>query len=349
MTPSLATARIEDPRRLRLPVLPESASPDAAGGASQRGSHRLSEIEVCPRLWYLHNVRQLEPIQEHRYRGRSYAQEGSLSHLQLAYYYAARMVNPPRWYSTVPLDTAIAKVGTGNPEATRLSYEFLAAYAQSGYGDRWFPVAVEQEFAARVGDIRRVADPDAKPEPEDDQIVTSRIDLCVVSNGLLWLVDYKGKARGTKDGYLSPWHDEGQFGLVWQFYVQLLVVRAALVADARLTGEPVPDLGGVIVHRYKLAPPWDTSADPAPFSIQVFRDAADSILRQVRAETQLITDVRFAREYEDDMETWLPDGFFWSCYMYGRPCDFRPLCLTDRSDRGAWLAVMRNQYKTRGT
>jgi hypothetical protein len=173
-----------------------------------------------------------------------------------------------------------------------------------------------------------------------------RWSLAAVVNGLLWLVDFKGTGKGYGDN-LPKWNPAGEFAVKWQFHLQLLVVRAALMRQAINEGSGPPvEVGGVVVERFKRSPPFAVDPNPAPFNEPMHHDAVATVRAQVIAETAAVEEVVAAQKRGEDMETWLPTGNLWSCYEGGSPCDYRPLCMTDRKDIGAFRAVLASEYKS---
>lgn len=302
----------------KLPHAPNAARAfDAPGGKSSRGSHRLAEISRCPRKWYFQNVMELEPK-----RPAVYYVEGTLIHLALAYHHASRMTVKPQWFLETPLDEALAREGRGWPQAIELAKDVGEAYARRYAEDPWQPLAIEHEFSATVGEIRRLTKPFAPPQPGDEERVSARIDLLLRSGGYLWAADYKSTAHASSRG-LTPLNPEGEYAIHWQFLLQTAIMRVNFGNEFR----------GVLVERVSKKAPHDFDRAVAPISQAMFNDLADVVARQCRAENELIEAVVNAQVNEagqpGDASEWLPVGNPWSCFSWGHPCEFRQLCLSE--------------------
>lgn len=291
------------------------------GGASKRGSHRLAETALCPRKWYLHNARGLVPL-----RTPDYYMEGTLIHLALAYYWgekiAARTGVVPAWLKESSLDAALAKKGAGYPEAIRLAKDVVAAYRDFyAAHDVWVPVAVEEEWTATLGDLRRQVNPYSEPQSDDGEVVSCRIDLMVESNGKLWAVDFKTTAHGYR-GRLPTFNPDGEYAVHWQFALQTAILRHNFGAR----------FGSVIVERILKKDPFDFDRAPAPMHRRVFLDVPNVVAALAANERRIAKDVATAFALNENMETWMPMGHYWNCFSWGKPCEYRPICTAEHSE-----------------
>lgn len=289
-----------------------------SGGASRRGSHRLAQISQCERAWYLSWVRKLQSRDL-----KAALVEGTAVHSALAYWWAARMATPPEWFHERTLVDQLAKDTVGMPEAATLALHVRDAYDRYyAPTERWEPFAVEQEYTATVGELFTPAHLRAVDEPFFDEVVSSRIDLMVRVNGRLWAVDHKTtKGAGST---LSKWNPNGEFASSFQFLLQTLILRKVFGSE----------FAGVVVQRIKTSQPYDFDRNVVHLPSQVLFDAPVTVLRQVKAEAEAAKNVREAHASGLDLEGWLPKGNFWSCWSYGRNCDFRPLCAAEPHQRG---------------
>lgn len=284
------------------------------GGASRRGSHRLSEATLCPRKWYFHNAMGLRPKTTP-----DYFIEGSLIHLALAYHFAGKMDPKPQWYLEKSLDAALEEEGEGYPAAIRLSKACAEEYARFyGFYDPWVPVAIEHEYVARVGDLRRMVDPLCADHPADDELVTSRIDLVVRIGGYLWHVDYKTTLKGSR-GRLAQFNPDGEYALYWQFLVQTLILKKVLGDDYR----------GMLVERVYRKEPFDFDRSVVTIPRRAYLDAPNVIAEQCVVESRIAKDARTAAASGADMGVWMPHGHYWNCFSWGQPCEYRPLCTAE--------------------
>lgn len=301
-----------------------------SGGASKRGSHRLAESALCPRKWYLHNVMGLVPK-----RTPDYFIEGTLIHLVLAYHYAAKMAEKPAWYFEKSLDEALEEEGRGYPEAIKLARECCDAYVEHYAGlDTWEPVAVENEYVVRVGDLRKMVDPFCGAHPADDELVTSRIDLVMRINGYIWHADYKTTLHGR--GKLAVFNDDGEYALYWQFLVQTLILKKHFGLDYR----------GMIVQRIYRKSPFDFDRNVVPIPQAALRDAVNTIADRCMDEHRIARQAREAAADGKDMTVWMPSGHYWNCFSWGKPCEYRQLCVAEHAP--AVRESLTREYDVRG-
>ena len=309
---------------MNLPIV------EKAGGASKRGSHRLAQISQCERAWWFSWGRRLEP----RDRQRPLV-EGSAVHLALAYWWADRMIEPPTWLRETPLEDAMAKEVVGMTDAAPLAYEVRDAYARFYANDAWTPVAVEKEFFATIKELRQNTWGQFIEHPAtDNEKVSARIDLLIEVNGKLWAVDHK-TTKGGSNGVLARWNPHGEWAISFQFLLQTLILKARF-------GER---FGGVIVQRIKTSKPFDFDRNVVLLPSQVLADGPRTVEKQVEHELALAKQVRENISLGVDMSAWLPPGNFWSCWSWGRPCDFRLLCTAEPEMRSA---IVESEFRARG-
>ena len=287
------------------------------GGHSQRGSHRLSTAPICPRMHYFRWNLGLKPREEP-----IYFTEGTVAHIALAYYRANQMhlrgMKVPDWFYERTMLDCLHEAGRGKPDTIRLGLSILNAYAQYYEGnDPWEPIAIEEEFFATLGEIRRLINPYAPPQPDDAERFSARIDLLVRYNGFLWATDYK-TTKG-QHGKLGPFNYEGEHTLSFQFLVQTAILRARFGAEFR----------GVIVERIFKSEPHDFGRTPVPIHAQMFRDLPDTLAMCAQRERELEQLRTQAAASGADMNFWLPPGAFWACYAGGRACDYKALCVSE--------------------
>lgn len=296
-----------------------ASSNNAGGGASARGSHRISDITTCERKWWLRYVKGLRGRYEPPFR-----LSGTLIHTCLAWHYAARLPDDakPEWFHTSSCDEQLERDGVGHPDLIRLAKDTAEAYARWYSADPWTPVAVENEYRARIGDL----DPTGLDEPAfdlemlspegesitvqfpalNDEIVTCRTDLVVMGNGYYWAVDHKTQGGNYKSGRLDKWKDDGEYALSWQAMINLLLLRQS--------GIPVE---GFIINRVKRGAPYDFDRHPLMMPPMAYAQASRTARVQVAAERQLMRRIAAGEQ---------PTPRFWSCYdRYGN-CDYAPVC-----------------------
>jgi hypothetical protein len=301
-----------------------------AGGVSRRGSHRLAEAALCPRKWYFRWARGLVPK-----RTPLHFMEGTLVHLALAYYRAEQMDqrlsgSAPEWFYRQSMNEALAETGAGYPDAIQLSKDILKAYkANYAAYDPWEPVGIEHEYTATLGQIRKLVNPYWEPCSDDNEVVSSRIDLVLRTNGYLWACDYKTTAHANR-GRLAQFNPDGEYAVNWQFLLQTAILRVNLGDEFR----------GVLVERILKKPPFDFDRAVAPISRRAFLDLPNVLARQCLLERQIAKQALDAQALGEDMGAWLPSGNWWNCYQWGSPCEYRPIC-TAETDGQAQDVVVR--------
>lgn len=135
------------------------AKKQGAGGASSRGSHKLSNAGGCEVEYYYADIMGLEATKENVYTG-----FGTLLHSAMAYFYVERMERKPQWYVDFPdAKSAIEADAKGHNDWLRKLDELMKAYQRFEAGDPWNPIYCEEEIRARVGDLH--------PEGEDEPAI----------------------------------------------------------------------------------------------------------------------------------------------------------------------------------
>jgi len=299
------------PRVSRLAVVPLAASAQRPGGSSRRGSHRLASVLECPRRWFLHTYMGIDQKYEPDYFTR-----GSLIHLLLAFHYAKGLNPRPAWLSELDLDTELAATSRGQPALIQTAREVYTAYVAKGYDQNGAPYAVEHEIAATIGQIKAALG-DTSPESEwDSEVVTSRIDLMVVIGGLVYFKDYKSTLRGTGSA-LPRWTPNNEFSVKFQFMLQEALGRTIFGKH----------FGGVMIQRLKCKMPFDMDEHLLPQPPAFMAQLIPLLRRCVAEEAKYAAEADAKSDLE--LETWLPLGQPWSCFSYGKPCEYMPLCNTD--------------------
>lgn len=308
-----------------LPVL-------APSGRSARGSHQLSAADVCETLWdlkYNHGYSQKED--------KKYRLGGTLIHLALAYYYAAKMPDPPPWFRAEDLNAALERRGRGFPDLIQKAKEVMVAYGEwytRVEPDPWIPRFIEQEFSARVGDLDPPPyAPGRGPVDRslDSEVVTCAPDLIVelpdpaVPGPSNFIVDFKSWKPNWKGGRLEDWDDNGRFVLDWQVLVNLQIVRQHMPIRGfiiqRMLRQPVR--GQYDFDRHVLSIPTCAYAEDAP--------------RELRRCVQLERDIR-----QRIAAGVRPNRSLWACWNGWGACDFRAVCSAKSPEQK--LEVLQKDY-----
>ena len=293
---------------------------DKPGGESTRGHTRLETVMRCARRWYYRYVLRIRPARES-----SDTLEGRLMHLIFAWHYAAIMKRqgrtPPLWYTEEGIHAALAEMAGPRVDELRNARDVYQAYRRFSAGEPWQVVAVEYEIGATIRELWAMDRPGTTPpqDPAIDTLITTRLDLLIESNGGGWVVDNKfTKAHGwtndTRDR-LPRWNDHGQYALDWQSVLALRLARMEFGLDW---------VKGFVIQRGKRLAPHDFDRNPLTISPAVYHDAVDTCLAAARYE---IAQLEVASRKE------VPAGSFWACNDYGRPCDYRELCLAQPDAR----------------
>lgn len=302
---------------------PAGGGPTAAhGGSSARGPHRLQSTD-CERYWALRYKQGLVIKKEPRGR-----HIGTLVHTHMAYHFASKMDMPPEWLKT-PLEKALERDAHGAPDFLRKSKEVYAAYRARHPQDFSFPVAVEEEFRARIGDL----DPGG-PMPElDDEIVTCRTDLVGKTNGKLAITDHKTTSMGGRDGRLEPWKDDGEWKTNFQVLMNVAILR---------TPENQFILGGrvdaFIINRIKVTEPFDFMPNRVGLSAIALEDVGRT------ARTYVAREKAIEKKIENG-EAPTPN-FGERCWTRYGACDYYAICTAHSRDEQA--QIIDTHYKVIG-
>jgi len=200
------------------------------GGASSRGSHRLTDAMGCGEHHVLRNIEGV--IAKGDGKGNFYRDFGTLLHSVLAYYYAEKLEVKPDWFFEQTVHEAMTQDAKGNAKWLKDAYEFKTFFEWWEPSHPWLPISVEEEFVTTVGAL----DPDGQDEPALDieyattckgcdrdeflvygihgdhpdtktlslpalnaEKVTCRPDMIIVVNGYNYIVDHKS-AGAARDG-----------------------------------------------------------------------------------------------------------------------------------------------------
>lgn len=275
------------------------------GGGSTAGPHMRMAFDACRKNGALRYFlgRRMSVDKRHRILG-------SLAHLSLAYHYATMLPERPGWLDTaerVYADDILHGVET----ASRLEYteqirRCIKAYVRRFKGEPMFPVAAELEIIATLGEV----DPGG-PWPElDSQIVTARIDLAGVINGMVDFIDFKCEAGNTTRGVLSVFHED-DWAASRQFREILTIARARYTNPIR----------GVVIRRLMREPPFDFDTQPVLIPTSFYemtgRQMRESMKRVVEAKKSM---ARGNVVPSDGAKTDLCNRGPWG------PCDYLPVC-----------------------
>lgn len=310
-----------------LPVVQAGPS-----GASARGSHQLAAISQCPRKWYLRYRKRIREVKDKEFRI-----AGTLHHNAIAYAYAERVIEQgkypvPSWWDGRPLADILEERGAGWPVQVQLAKEMYDAYQNfwwnSPVPEPWEPVAVEEEYQARLGDL----DPLLGEDPLADEIVTCGTDLIVrnVNTNQLWISDHKSKGfdpfNRSKVERLEPWvrkstggGDHEQYKVHWQALVNLHLVRRAF---------PDEIVGGFIINRFSRK---KTKAGQFLFDRHTLHASPRVYARAPKV-------MRYAVQKELDLDGMVaageqPEPHYWACHGKYGCCDYIDLCNADDEER----------------
>lgn len=264
---------------------------------------------------------------------KEYRISGTLHHASIARRYAERVVEQgiwpaPTWYdASLPLEDELGRIGEGWPESVALAVKMYDAYPNHWwYGsvpEPWQPVAVEEQFWARVGDLV----PDCPPEYADD-VVTCGTDLVVreMVSGMLWIVDHKSKGFDSfnRSGRprLEPWvrprtggGDHEQYKVHWQALVNLHLVRRAF---------PNEVVAGFIINRFSRKEPFLFDRHALHVSPRVYAEAPTMMLRAIQEEARIDGMVAAGQK---------PEPYLWNCYGRYGCCDYIDVCNADTEEQ----------------
>ena len=289
--------------------------PKGPGGHSTRGSHRAAQAGTCERKWFFRWRRNLRPRV-----GPIYFLEGTLVHIALAYYRANQLhqrgLKAPLWFYEESMVDCLQREGIGYPDAVALGLSVFAAYHERySSHDSWEPVAIEEEYKASLGQIRKYFDPAAAPRFDDHEVFTARIDIMIRTGGFLWACDYKTTKHQYK-GRLNAFNYEGEFAVNWQFLVQTAILRVCLGTEFR----------GVVVERCLKSTPHDFERTVAPISDAMLKSVPEVLSKVAFIERHIVQQEEEARLGGADMDLWMPAPSPWACFSWGNACEYRQLC-----------------------
>lgn len=353
---------------------PKAKSKKKGGGASRRGSHRLSDGPGCEVRWYWQYHVGLEAA-----KSNYYMDFGTLVHAGLAYHYAERMAHrKPQWYLDQPsVDIQMEEDARGNPDWLRSSQALVAAYKRYYDADPWEPLYIEEEFEALVGDL----DPDGEDEPavefeytgpcrgydelrEDEppcdhwtdegahmphqtkralrlprlneEFVTCRPDLLVRWNGFIYIIDHKTGGGDRKGTGRLPVINPAypDYTYTWQAMVNLHVVRTGRCVDA--PAEDPLEVAGFWFNRVKRDIPYDFARDPFEAPSRLYAKVPKTIRQCVKDER--------AKAIKCAQNPAALIAYPWECAAKWE-CGFTRLChvnsVDERNDRIASEFVLR--------
>lgn len=313
---------LSSPFGAQPPVLPSTitqATPQVGsspGGASTRGPHRLAAVARCPRAWAFRYLMQYKPKREPAFK-----MIGTLFHLCAAYHHASKMAPPPAWLAERTLEDRLREIGAGYPEEVQAAWDMYQAYIVHDSARAWVPLAVEQEFIARLGDL----DP-ALPADLHEEEVSVRIDLEVLVNGTRRLVDHK--TRNPRGERLGAWNNRVEFAEHgWQIMLQLHVVRHWYAKQFGV-GDLRAEMGTPIIQRAKRARPFEFDHNPLLVPAPAYREAPRTAASFVRLE----------RLYKQVYDAGEPLPANWSsCQGRYGPCDYLAVCHAETRDERLWI------------
>lgn len=256
------------------------ASPSGPGDL---GSSALLAAGVCPFLFGMRYIAGLVPAPEmnHLYEDRL---RGSLVHAGIAYHYAARMPNPPKWFHERTLEEEWLNLAKGQPlliDQARRTTDFYNEYCRF---ERWEPLAVEHQFKATVKEI----DPEGSG-PEDDVIVSAKLDLVPrTSPDTVSIVDHKSTTKKTRDGRLWGWSPQNNFYVYSA--ATLTYFQVGQIDIPRQLDCPAPEV--FIIQRVLSIEPFDVDRNTLDISPVALADNRRAVRVRARAAQQHIDTVK---------------------------------------------------------
>lgn len=306
-------------------------------GASTCGSHELAAWTGCERLGSLRYG-----LRARRKSSTPWQIIGTLVHTCLAYHYAALLKDPPEWYRKVSIHDALTSAAEGQLDQVEKAKQVYLGWYQryAAAGDPWTPVTVEQEYAAKIGEL----DPDG-PFPElNDVVVTCKTDLIFESNNFLEYADHKCSGGNRSNGKLEAWKDDGEYRLTGQFFQNLHIIRNHYEKEGRY-------VLGARVQRLKRELPFDFDRPPRlRMPLQAYQIAARGIRmkakRRLDVRKKLIDKGYVLPDISGNAapiaidEGWREqvirvltdatiDANFDACFGRYGPCDYADLCAAD--------------------
>jgi hypothetical protein len=268
------------------------------GGASRRGSHKLSDNDGCEVRWYYSHFKHWKA----KAGSKEYADYGTLLHTGLAYYYAEKLAEDkrPQWWLNQPNSKqAMEEDSLGRLDWLQRANECMDAYRHFYAAEAVEPVLVEEELSSTVGTL----DPDGKDEPAEDieylerdpltgemvtkvwhlptlndEILTCRLDILVRMGGDIWMWDHKTAGGGKKDSTRLPiidprWPD---YTYVWQAMYNLHLARLHM---------PVQ---GFMLNRIKRTSPFDFKRDIFDIPERQYQKVPRTAREMVRKERAVL-------------------------------------------------------------
>lgn len=295
----------------------------SSGGASRRGSHRLAAAMTCERLWALRYLKGIVPKAQ-----KNFQLLGTLIHTHVAYWFAEKLDEKPKWYYEKTLEEAILDDGEGYPDLMRTAEEASAAFQHHYASEPWHPYSVEEEYVTTVGAIN----PNAPDEIKDEQL-TCRVDLLAVWNGEIWCVDHKTQSGQSSTGRLAKWKSDGQFGLNWQVFQNLWILRTQEPAL------PYP-VRGFAINRIKRSAPYDFDRHALQPPELAYNDAPIMITAAVQRERDI---------QEKILAGGKPTPNYAACHgRYGK-CDYHDVCSARSKDAQARIIEMEFMNRSDGS
>lgn len=294
--------------------LSEYTAPGALGvesptGSSRRGSHQLMAALGCERAYALRYVSRLVegPGEEPSYR-----MVGTLVHLLLAYHYANKLQNPPKWFLEKTAEDALNETGAGYPDEIRTAVDVFATWRRHFTVDPWHPLFVEEEFYATIGDL----DPTHSDPETDHEVISFRLDLVAAMNELAVIVDHKCSG-GSYGKRLQRWKEDSEYGRSLQV---LLYQRAmALILPTLIGARPE----GFFIQRIKRSAPYDFDRHRVLIDPIAYEDSMLTVRAAVKREREIRAKLASGQKLTPSIG--LCDG------RYG-PCTYASLCYPRSKD-----------------
>lgn len=262
--------------------------------------------------------------------------DGSLIHVCLAYHYARKIhergERAPEWFYTAPIEDVLKSTSRGHPERIQLAKDCYMAYFARYRAEPLWPIAVEEEFSARVGEI----DPGG-PNPELDELtVTCKPDLLVEERGEIIYDDHKSTEADRRAQRLPIWHDDGEYALSNQIFQNLHILRIHFGRQQRI-------VRGARINRVRRVRPYDFDRNDVIIGSLAYAQAARGIRNKARrraeAKRRLIDlgfmlpgsnvplDDRWREQIIQALATRDIDANYDACSGRFGDCELRALCL----------------------
>ena len=274
----------------------------AASQASSRGSHQLSAVLKCERLWALRYYQRLRKTTH-----KPWTLIGTLVHTCLAYHFAEMLPERPDWYSVRTRDEQLELEGAGHPDLIRQAKDCYEAWKQRHAGEAWHPMYVEEEFKAPLHAMFG----DSCPEDVRDEVVSCKVDLVTRWNGQVWIVDHKCSSGDARTGRLRRWDGDADYRLALQVFQNLYILRACL-------DEPVR---GFAIHRVKRSVPYDFDRHALQPPRIAYEQVQRTIIDAVRRERDITTRIERGEKPTPALGV--------ACQTRYGPCDYHSICSAD--------------------